>query len=104
MRRNVKKRAISGVCRAARLQSMSPAVNIPIHFFTNNAESNNNKLKAKKGRTPFGFIGTIKAVKSIAEEEEEEFAQVIGGISQKYELRPEFVKFAVTNFMKWKSM
>lgn len=39
-------------------------------------------------------------MKSIAEEE---FAQAIGAVSQKYELRPEFVKFAVTNIMKWKS-
>ena len=57
----------------------------------------------KKGRKPSRFIGTIEAVKSIAEEEEEEFAQAIGTVSQKYELRLEFVKFAVTNFMKWKS-
>lgn len=42
-------------------------------------------------------------MKSIAEEEEEEFAQAIGGVSQKSELRPEIVKFAVPNFMKWKS-
>ena len=62
MRRNVKKRAIASVCRSARLQSMNPAVKIPVHFFTNDAES------------------------------------------QKYEMRPEFVKFTVTNFMKWKSV
>lgn len=60
-------------------------------------------MKAKKGKKPSRFIGTIEAVKSIAEEEEEEFAQAIGAVSQKYELRPEFVKFAVTNIMKWKS-
>lgn len=42
-------------------------------------------------------------MKSITEEEDQEFAQAIGAVSQKYELRPEFVKFAVTNFMKWKS-
>lgn len=40
-------------------------------------------------------------MKSIAEEEEKEFGQAIRAVSQKYELRPEFVKFA--NFMKWKS-
>lgn len=34
----LKKRAIASVRRAARLQSMSPAGNIPIHFFTNDAE------------------------------------------------------------------
>lgn len=102
-RRNAKKRAISSALGAARLHSMSLAVNISVHFFTNDAESNNNKLKATKGRKPSGFIGTIEAVKSITEEEEEEFAQAIGGVSQKYELRPEIVKFAVPNFMKWKS-
>lgn len=102
-RRNAKKRAIASALGAARLHSMSPAVNISVHFFTNDAESNNNKLKATKGRKPSGFIGTIEAVKSIAEKEEEEFAQAIGGVSQKYELRPEIVKFAVPNFMKWKS-
>ena len=43
------------------------------------------------------------AVKSIAEEEKQKFVRAIGGISQKYISRWEFVKFAVTNFMKWKS-
>lgn len=62
----LKKKAIASVRRAARLQSMSPAVNIPVHFFTNDAESNNNKLKATKGRKPSGFIRTIESVKSIS--------------------------------------
>ena len=42
-------------------------------------------------------------MKSTAEEEDEELAQAIGGVSQKYNLRPEFVKFAVPNFIEWKS-
>ena len=98
----LKKRAIASVRRAARLHSMSPQVDIPVHFFTNEAESNNNRLKAKKGRQSSGFIGTIEAVESIAKEEEEEFAQAVGGVSQNYELRPEFAKFTVPDFMDWK--
>ena len=71
-RGNAKRRAIASVHQAARLQPISPAVNIlPGHFFTNVAESNNDKLKANKERKPSGFIGTIQPVKSIAEEEEE---------------------------------
>ena len=81
---------------------MSPQVDIPVHFYTNDAESNNNKLKAKKARQSSGFTGTIEAVKSIVEEEEEEFAQAVGGVSQSYELRPEFAKFTVPNFLEWK--
>jgi len=73
----LKKRAISSVRQAARLYSMSPQVDIPVHFFTNKAKSNNNILKAKKGRQSSGFTGTIEAVESIAKEEEEEFAQAV---------------------------
>jgi len=98
----LKKRAIASVCQAARLHSMSPQVNIPVHFFTNEAEPNNNRLKAKKGRESSGFTGTIEAVESLAKEEEEEFAQAVRGVSQSYELRPEFAKFTVPDFMDWK--
>lgn len=77
-------------------------MDIPVHFFTNEAESNNKRLKAKKGRQSFGLTGAIKAVESIAKEEEEEFGQAIGGVSQSYELRPEFAKFTVPDFMDWK--
>ena len=98
----MKKRAIACVRRAAGLQPMSPLVDIPVHFYTNDAESSNNKLKAKKARQSSGFTGTIEAVKSIVEEEEEEFAQAVGGVSQSYELRPEFAKFTVPNFLEWK--
>ena len=62
---NAETREIASVRRAARLQSMRPAVNIPVHFSRNNVESNNNKLKAKKGRKQTGSIGTIKAVKAL---------------------------------------
>lgn len=97
----LKKRAIASVRTAARLQAMSPQVNNPVHFFTNKAESNNNRLKAKKGRHSSGFIGTIEAVESNTEEEEEEFAQAVGGVSQSYELHPLFAKFTVPDFMDW---
>jgi len=98
----LKKRAIASVHRAARLHSMSPQVDIPVHFFTNKAESNNNRLKAKKGRQSSGFTGTIEAVESIAKEEEELLAQAVRGVSQSYELRLEFAKFTVPDFMDWK--
>ena len=96
----LKKRAIASVCRAARLQAMSLQVDIPVHF-TNEAQSNNNRLKAKKGRQSSGFTGTIEAVESIAKEVEE-FAQAVRGISQSYELRPEFGKFTVPDFKDWR--
>ena len=67
----LKKRAIASVRRAARLQAMSPQLDIPVHFFTNETESNNNRLKAKKGSQSSGFTGNIEAVESIAKEEEE---------------------------------
>lgn len=81
---------------------MGPQVDIPVHFFTKEAESNNNRLKAKKGRYSSGFTGTIGAVESIARKEEEEFAQAVAGVSQSYELPPEFAKFTVPDFMDWK--
>lgn len=67
-----------------------------------NGESNNNRLKAKKGRQSLSFTGTVEAVKRIVKEEEEDFAQAVEGVSRSYELRPEFAKFAVPDFMDWK--
>ena len=46
-----------------------------------------------------GFTGTIEVVESIAKEEEVEFAQAVGGVSQSYELRCEFAMFTVPDFM-----
>ena len=58
--------------------AVSPQVDIPVHFITNEAQSNNNRLKAKKGRQSSGFTGTIEAAESSAKEEEEESAQAVG--------------------------
>ena len=41
---------------------MSPQVEVLVHYFTNEAESNNNRLKAKKGRQSSGFTGAVEAV------------------------------------------
>ena len=79
-------------------------MDIPVHFFTNEAESNNKRLKAKKGRQSSGLTGAFKAVESIVKEEEEEFGQAIGGVSQSYELSQKFAKFIVPDFMDWKKM
>ena len=78
-------------------------MNIPVHFLTKDLEPSK-KLEVKKGRKQTGFTGTIEAVKNIGEEEED-----VGvctshqKVFQKYELRSEFVKFAIPNFMKWMS-
>ena len=79
----------------------SQDIKIPSHFNTNDAESNNNRLKAKKSRKRTGFCGTADAVQSLALEEDKEFAQTVGDVSESYELRPEFTKFVVDDFFEW---
>ena len=51
-----------------------------------------------------GFTGTIEVVEIIAKEEEVEFAEAVEGVSQSYELRYEFAKFTVPDFMDWKKI
>lgn len=48
-------------------------MDIFVYFFIKEVELNNNRLKVKKGRYLFGFIGIIGVVESIVRKEEEEF-------------------------------
>ena len=44
----LKKKAIASVRRAARVNTMNPQVDFPVHFFTNEPESNNNKCEGQE--------------------------------------------------------
>ena len=87
----MKTRMIASVRRAARLPPMVKDGKIPSHFYTNYAESNNNRLKSIKQRKSSGFSGTIQAVQRLVETESEEFAQTVAGVSEEFEFREEFV-------------
>ena len=95
----MKTRMIASVRRAARLPPMTKDSDIPSHFLTNDAESNNSRLKSVKKHTQSGFSGTIEAVRSLANSENEEFCQAVAGVSEDYELREEFQKFVVPDFL-----
>ena len=70
-------------------------------LFTNDAESRNNRLKVKKARQSSGFICAKEAV---AREYSGTTEGICGCVSQGYEVRSEFVKFAVPNFMEWEKI
>jgi hypothetical protein len=95
----MKTRMIASVRLAARLPPMVKDGNIPSHFYTNDAESNNNRLKSIKQRKSSGFSGTIEAVQRLVETESEEFAQAVAGVSEDFQLREEFQKFVVPDFL-----
>ena len=95
----MKTRMIASVRRAARLPPMVKDGKIPSHFYTNDAESNNNRLKSIKQRKSSGFSGTIQAVQRLVETESEEFAQTVAGVSEEFEFRKEYQKFVVPDFL-----
>ena len=92
-------RMIASVCIAARFPPITKDSDIPSHFLTNDAECNNSHLKSVKKHTQSGFSGTIEAVRSLVDTENEEFSQAIVGVSEDYELREEFEKFVVPDFL-----
>ena len=95
----MKTRVIASVRRAARLPPITKDSDIPSHFLTNDAECNNSRLKSVKKHTQSCFSGTIEAVRSLVDTENEEFSQAVVGVSEDYELREEFEKFVVPDFL-----
>ena len=95
----MKTKMIASVRRAARLSPITKDSAIPSHFLTNDAESNNNRLKSVKKHTLSGFNGTIEAVRRLADTENEEFSQAIAGVSADHEVREEFQKYVVPDFL-----
>ena len=89
----MKTKMIVSVRRAPRFPPITKDSEIPSHFLTNDAESNNNRVKSVKKHTQSGFNGTIEAVRRLANTEIEEFSQAITGVSADYEVRKEFQKY-----------
>jgi len=73
--------------------------NIPSHFPTNDAECSNSRLKSVKKHTQSAFSGMKKAVRSLVDTENDKCSQAVAGVSEDYELREEFEKFAVPDFL-----
>ena len=95
----MKTKMIASVRRAARIPPITKDSAIPSHFLTNDAESNNIRLKSVKKHTQSGFNGTIEAVRRLADTENEEFSQAIAGVSADYEVSEEFQKYVVPDFL-----
>ena len=89
--------------RLAGLPSMSSSVDIPVKFYTLEAESTNNRIKAKKQRKASGFMGTIEAIRSIDAEQQEDFALAVAGLHEDLQLRKEFAKFERSDFLELSS-
>lgn len=96
----MKKNMIAKVRREAGLLPMSSTVNVPVKFYTLEAESTNNRIKAKKQRKASGFMGTVEAIRSIDEEQQEDFSLAVAGLHEDLQLRSEFAKFERPDFME----
>ena len=97
------KHMIAKVRRMAGLPAISATVDVPIKFYTLEAESTNNRIKAKKQRKASGFMGTIEAIRSIDEEQQEDFALAVAGEHEDLQLRQEFAKFKRPDFIELSS-
>ena len=98
-----KKHMIAKVRRPAGLPSISSSVDILVKFYTLEAESTNNRIKAEKQRKASGFMGTIEAIRSIDAEQQEDFALAVAGLHEDLQLRKEFAKFKRPDFLELSS-
>ena len=96
----MKKHMIAKVQRLAGLPSISSSVDVPIKFYTLEAESTNNRIKTKKQRKASGFLGTIEAIRMIDAEQQEDFAMAVAGLHKDLQLRKEFEKFKRPVFLE----
>lgn len=99
----MKKHMIAKVRRLAGLPSISSSIDIPVKFYTLEAESTNNRIKAKKQWEASGFMGTIEAIRSIDAEQQEDFALAVAGLHEDLQLRKEFAKFKRPDFLELSS-
>ena len=99
----MKKHMIAKVRRLVGLPSISSSIDIPVKFYTLEAESTNNRIKAKKQRKASGFMGTIEAIRSIDAEQQEDFALAVAGLHEDLQLRKEFAKFKRPDFLELSS-
>lgn len=76
--------------------------NAPLLVFSN-AESTNNRIKAKKLRKASGFLGTIELIRSIDAEKQDDFALAVVGLHEDLQLRKEFAKFKRPDFLELSS-
>lgn len=66
---------------------------VPVKFYTLEAESTNNRIKAKTQRKASGFMRTIEAIRSTDEEQQEDFALALAGEHKHLQLRQAFENF-----------
>ena len=99
----MKKHMIAKVRRLAVLPSISVGVDVPVKFYTLEAESTNNRIKSKKQRKASGFMGTIEAIRSIDAEQQEDFALAVAGLHEDLQLTKEFAKFTRPDFLELSS-
>ena len=76
----MKKHMTAKVRRLAGLPSISSSVDVPVKFYTLEAESTNNRIKTKKQRKASGFLGTMEAIRVIDAEQQEDFAMAVAGL------------------------
>lgn len=96
----MKKHMIAKVQRLPGLPSISSSVDVPIKFYTLEAESTNNRIKTKKQRKASGFLGIIEAIRTIDAEQQEDFAMAVAGLHEDLQLRKEFEKFKCPVFLE----
>ena len=82
----MKKHMIAKVRRLAGLPSISSSVDVPVKFYTLEAESTNNRIKTKKQRKASGFLGTMEAIRVIDAEQQEDFAMAVAGLHENLQL------------------
>ena len=99
----MKKHMMAKVQRLAGLPSISSSVDVPVKFYTSEAESTNNRIKTKKQRKASGFLGTIEAIRAIDAEQQEDFAMAVAGLHEDLQLRKEFEKFKRQDFLELSS-
>ena len=69
--------------------------NPPKRFYTNDSETNNERIKHKMDHREAGLCSFVAGMKQLAYSQETEFAKALCGMSTEYKLRDVFSSFAV---------
>ena len=82
-------------CMTADIRAKAGLGNPPKKFYTNDSETNNERIKHKMDHREAGLCSFVAGMKQLAYSQETEFAKALCGMSTEYNVRDAFSSFVV---------
>lgn len=90
-------------CMTADIRAKAGLGNPPKKFYTNDSETNNERIKHRMDHREAGLCSFVAGMKQLAYSQETEFAKALCGMSTEYKVRDAFSSFVVPA-SKWYDM